>query len=116
MYRHDNRQSTFRKEGITLTNQGLEIRPPARPESEVAGRPGSHTPTLSRGYPSDSRLGLSNRENITFRFPVKADSIIFEENRKQIRPLEESGVCTENRGGVPGGSASGFHTHGAKSG
>ena len=116
MYRQDNRQSTSRKEGITLTNQGPEITPPARPESEVAGRPVSRTHTLSRGYPSDSRPGLSNRDDITFRFPVKADSIIFEENRKQIRPQVEPGVGIKEREGAPDGSTSGFHTHGAQSG
>lgn len=99
MYRHNARQSKFFKEGITLTDQGLEIKLLARPESEVADRPVSRTHTLSRGLPSDSRLGLSDNDNITSSSPVKADSIFFEATRKQIHPQEESGVRTRRRGG-----------------
>lgn len=80
------------------------------PESEVADRPVSHTHTLSRGPPSDSRLGLSNRENITSPPPVKTDSIFFEAGREQIHPEQEPGARTRKRGESLGGSTGGSLT------
>lgn len=99
IHRHGTCQRKFRKEGIARTNQGLEITLLARPESEVAGRPGSHTHTLSRGYPSDSRLGLPENDNITSSSPVKTDSIVFEAKRKasQCRDSRYTGM----RGAMP---------------
>ena len=79
---------------LRWANPGLEITPPARPESEVADRPVSRTHALSRGLPSDSRLGLSNREDITSPPPVKTDPIFFEAGREQIHPEQEPGART----------------------